>query len=104
MKVLLCFLMAFVMAALLSLMPQKRVIAKSCSAILTAILPVGFVAWMTPWFDFGLGRKKMDVSLTPGEVRDLQASQSLTEPRSLCDQQGVLLTVLLRRCRLCLVA
>jgi hypothetical protein len=77
-KVLLCFLMALGMAGLLSLMTQKRAIARSCSAILTAVLLVGFLAWMTPWIDFGLGRKKMDVSLTPGEVRGLQRLHDLS--------------------------
>jgi hypothetical protein len=42
------------------------------SAILMGVLMVGFLAWITPWINFGLGRMKMDVTISPGEVLGLK--------------------------------
>jgi hypothetical protein len=50
------------------------------SAILMGVLAVGFLAWITPWLNFGLGRMKMDVTLTPGEVRGLKRLGKVAAP------------------------
>lgn len=49
------------------------------SAILMVVLLVGFLAWITPWLNFGMGRMKMDITLTPGEVKGLKRLGSLAK-------------------------
>jgi len=34
---------------------------------------IGFLAWITPWLNFGMGRMKMDVTTSPGEVQGLKS-------------------------------
>jgi hypothetical protein len=43
-------------------------------------LLIGFLAWITPWLNFGLGRMKMDIYLTPGEVQGLHRLGELAAP------------------------
>ena len=43
------------------------------SAILMGVLMIGFLAWITPWLNFGMGRMKMDVTISPGEVQGPEA-------------------------------
>ena len=43
------------------------------SAILMGVLMIGFLAWITPWLNFGMGRMKMDITISPGEVQGLNA-------------------------------
>src|SRR4029077_14600073 len=50
------------------------------SAILMGVLLIGFLAWITPWLNFGQGRMKMDITLTPGEVRGLNRLGELAAP------------------------
>jgi hypothetical protein len=54
-----------------SLMKQNRRFSMVSSAALMGVLLIGFLAWITPWLNFGLGRMKMDITLAPGEVRGL---------------------------------
>lgn len=63
-----------------ALMERNRQFAKVASTILFGVLLIGFGAWITPWSNFGLGRMKMDVTLTPGEVRGLYRLGELSEP------------------------
>ena len=42
------------------------------SPVLMAVLMIGFLAWITPWLNFGMGRMKMDVTVSPGEVAGLR--------------------------------
>ena len=42
------------------------------SAILMGVLMIGFLAWITPWLNFGMGRMKMDVTISSGEVQGLK--------------------------------
>ena len=47
------------------------------SAILMGVLMVGFLAWITPWLNFGMGRMKMDVTISSGEVQGLKRLNEL---------------------------
>ena len=44
------------------------------------VLLVGFLAWIAPWLNFGVGRMKMDITITPGEVRGLNRLSELAAP------------------------
>jgi len=55
-----------------ALMKRSRRFSTVGSSILMSVLLIGFLAWIAPWLNFGLGRMKMDVTLTPGEVRSLK--------------------------------
>jgi len=61
---------------------MKRISSFSvvASAALMGILSVGFLAWIAPWSNFGLGRMKMDVPLTAGEVESLTLFKHLAAP------------------------
>jgi hypothetical protein len=50
------------------------------SAVVMSVLLIGFFAWIPPVFNFGLGRMKMDVTLTPGEVQGLNRLDQLAAP------------------------
>jgi hypothetical protein len=50
------------------------------SAIVMGALLTGFLAWVTPWINFGMGRMKMDITVTPGEVRGLDRLGQLAAP------------------------
>jgi hypothetical protein len=58
------------LTAAAALMKNKK-LATPGSSIVMAILLVGFLAWITPWLNFGLGRMKMDVTLSSEEVQGL---------------------------------
>jgi hypothetical protein len=62
------------------MMKRGRHFSAVPSAILMGVLLVGFLAWITPWLNFGLGRMKMDVTLTAGEVRGLNRLGELSAP------------------------
>ena len=51
------------------------------SAILMGVLSIGFLAWVTPWLNYGQGRMKMDVTLSPGEVQGLDNSTTSPRPK-----------------------
>jgi hypothetical protein len=42
------------------------------STTLMGVLMIGFLAWITPWLNFGMGRMKMDVTISSGEVQGLK--------------------------------
>ena len=50
------------------------------SGIVMAGLAIGFFAWITPWLNFGMGRMRMDVTLTPGEVQGLGQLAAIAPP------------------------
>jgi hypothetical protein len=70
-KIFLFLLLLSLLAGTSVLMKRIRRFSTAGSAILMSLLLIGFLAWITPWLNFGLGRMKMDVTLTPGEVRGL---------------------------------
>ena len=79
-KVIGAFLIGALFAGTGALMRNKQLAAVS-SSIIMAILLLGFLAWITPWLNFGLGRMKMDVALSSEEVRGLHRLRELAPPR-----------------------
>jgi hypothetical protein len=79
-KIVLFFLSLSLLAGASALMKRSQRFSSVGSAILMGVLAVGFLAWITPWLNFGLGRMKMDVTLTPGEVRGLKRLGKVAAP------------------------
>jgi hypothetical protein len=75
--VLFVFLVSLGLTVIAAFMKRNHSFAAVCSAILMGALAVGFLAWITPWLDYGLGRMKMDVTLMPGEVQGLRRLREL---------------------------
>ncbi len=50
------------------------------SVVVMAVLAVGFLGWITPWLNYGMGRARRDVSLTPGEVQGLLRLRAASLP------------------------
>ena len=65
-------LFGLLIAGMSALMKRSPRSSKVVSAALMGVLMVGFLAWVTPWLNFGLGRMKMDVTISPGEVKGLK--------------------------------
>jgi hypothetical protein len=63
-----------------ALMKRSHRFSAVGSATLMGMLLIGFLAWITPWLNFGLGRMKMDITLTPGEVQGLKRLGELAAP------------------------
>src|ERR1700678_248296 len=66
------FLLGVVVVGASALAKRNRRFSAVGSAILMGVLMIGFLAWITPWLNFGLGRMKMDVTISPGEVLGLK--------------------------------
>jgi hypothetical protein len=79
-QILPCLLLLLLLAGTSILMKRSRCFLAVGSAILMGVLLVGFLAWITPWLNYGLGRMKMDVTLTRGEVRGLNRLGELAAP------------------------
>jgi hypothetical protein len=60
---------------------KKQQLSATVSAAVMALLVVGFLAWITPWLNFGLGRMMMDVTLSSGEVQGLHRLRELAPQR-----------------------
>jgi hypothetical protein len=73
-------LLVLLLARTATLMKQSRRFSTVSSAILMGVLQIGFLAWITPWLNFGQGRMKMDITLTPGEVPGLYRLRELAAP------------------------
>lgn len=56
---------------------RNRAFMAAGSGILMAVLMIGFLAWITPWLNFGIGRMKMDVTISSGEVQGLKRFEQL---------------------------
>jgi hypothetical protein len=61
-------------------MKRNAKFSSIASAGLMTILAVGFLAWIGPWLDYGHGRMRMDVSVTPGAVAGLHRLRDLSKP------------------------
>jgi hypothetical protein len=79
-KVFLSFLLAGLLAITSLLMKRNQRFRSAGSAVLMAVLMIGFLAWITPWINFGLGRMKMDITLSAGEVQGLHRLRELAVP------------------------
>ena len=79
-KLLLSLLILSLLAGMSALMRRNNGLSKIIPAILMWILLVGFLGWIAPWLNFGMGRMKMDITLAPGEVRGLKRFRELSAP------------------------
>jgi hypothetical protein len=79
-KVFLPFLLLALLAAAAAIINRNRPFSRAVSAILMGVLTIGFLAWITPWLDYGMGRSKMDITLTSGEVWGLHRLRELAAP------------------------
>ncbi len=70
-------LCALIVIASLALMKRSQRFSRAGSAIFMGVLMIGFLAWITPWLNFGMGRMKMDVTISPGEVQGLKRLNEL---------------------------
>ena len=73
-------LLLSLLAGMSALMKRNRRFSRVGSSILMGVLLIGFLAWIAPWLNFGLGRMKMDITLAPGEVRGLNRLSGLAAP------------------------
>src|SRR5208337_4703241 len=73
-------LLLLLLAGVSALMKRSRRFSAVASAILMGVLLIGFMAWITPWLNFGMGRMKMDITITPGEVQGLKRLGELAAP------------------------
>ena len=65
-------LLGVVIVGTSALMKRSPSLSMVVSATLMGVLMIGFLAWITPWVNFGMGRMKMDVTVSPGEVQGLK--------------------------------
>jgi hypothetical protein len=79
-KIFLSFLLFAILVGASMLMKRSRQFSTVASAMIMCVLLIGFLAWIPPWLNFGLGRMKMDVTLTPGEVQGLNRLDQLAAP------------------------
>jgi hypothetical protein len=70
-KIALSFLFLLILVGTSALMKRSRRFSNIGSAIFMGVLMIGFLAWITPWLNFGMRRMKMDITLTPGEVQGM---------------------------------
>jgi len=79
-QILPCLLLLSLLTGMSALMKRNSRFSKAGSVAIMGVLLIGFLAWITPWLNFGLGRMKMDITLTPGEVRGLNRLDELAAP------------------------
>lgn len=74
------FVLALVLAGIALGMKHNVAFSSVASAVLMTVLAVGFLAWIAPWLDCGVGRMKLDVSVTSGELAGLHRLRDLAKP------------------------
>jgi hypothetical protein len=79
-QILPCCLLILLLACTSALIKRGKQFSTAGSAIVMGVLMIGFLAWITPWLNFGMGRMKMDIILTPGEVQGLHRLGDLAAP------------------------
>lgn len=79
-KLLLSLLILSLLAGMSVLMRRNGRLSRITPAILMCVLLAGFLGWIAPWLNFGMGRMKMDITLAPGEVRGLKHFRELSAP------------------------
>ncbi len=75
-----CGLLILLLAGASTLMKRSRRFSTVSSAFVMGVLLIGFSAWITPWLNFGQRRMRMDITLTPGEVRGMKRLGELAAP------------------------
>ena len=81
-KLLICFLVLLSLLAISTLLRRSQ-LPKIGPLFLMATLMIGFLAWITPWLNYDMGRARRDVSLTPGEVQGLMRFREVAAPGEL---------------------
>jgi hypothetical protein len=79
-QVLPCLVLLLLLVGLSILMKRSRRSSEIGSAILMGVLLIGFLGWIPAWLNYGMGRMKMDVTVSPGEVRGLKRLDDLMRP------------------------
>ncbi len=79
-QILPCILLLSILAGMSALMKRSHRFSTVGSAILMSVLLIGFLAWITPWLNFALGRMRMDITLLRGEVQGLHRLGELAAP------------------------
>jgi hypothetical protein len=75
------FLLLVLLIGISAMMKRSGRLSTLSSGVVMAVLMVGFLAWITPWLNFGMGRMKMEITLAPGEVRGLKHLGELSKPQ-----------------------
>ena len=75
-----CAILLLLLTAVALVMKRSRRLAVIGSALLMGVFLLGFLAWVTPWLNFSMGRMRMDITLTPGEVRGLHRLKEISAP------------------------
>src|ERR1019366_452208 len=79
-KVFVFFLLLSLLACISSLMKRSRRFSAVGSAVLMGALMIGFLAWTTIWFRYGIGGAKSRISYAPNEVRGLRRLGEIMAP------------------------
>jgi hypothetical protein len=79
-KLFTCLLATALLAGFSALVRQTERLAAIGSKIALVVLMVGFLGWISPWINFGLGRMRLDVTVKPGEVAGLERLKALSVP------------------------
>jgi hypothetical protein len=82
-KILLPFLLFGLLAGTAAIINRDRSFSRAISAILMGLLMIGFLGWISPWLDYGMGRGTLDITLTSGEVWGLHRLNELSAPGEL---------------------
>jgi hypothetical protein len=82
-KVFLVVSVATLLFATSALMKTGHSFSTIGSAVLAPILFLGFLAWITPWLDFGVGRMQMGITVPVGTVQGLHRLHALVQPGEL---------------------
>jgi hypothetical protein len=99
-KLAVSFAILGLLAALSIMMKHNNWFSVVGSRAVAGVLLIGFLAWITPWMNFGLDRMKMDVTLTPGEVVGLKRLSKIAAPGEMfATNKHAIDTLALRRLR-----
>jgi hypothetical protein len=67
-----CVAVILIFAILSAVMDRKQQLSASVSAVIAAVLLVGFLGWIPPWYKYRTGGQGYNVTVTPAEVHGLQ--------------------------------
>jgi len=76
-KLLAVFLLLLLLTGLSVFIKRGGMAPAFSSAVLCGVLLIGFLAWIEPWLNFGMGRQQMGIALTAGEVQGLRRLHQL---------------------------
>lgn len=76
-------LLIFSSAILFYTASKNLVFNKIVFFLMLAMYSFGSMAWVTPWVNYGIGRMKMDIIISPGEYKGLQRFREISNPGEL---------------------